>query len=285
MAQFAELVRMQLTANDLCGRFGGNGFLILLDRGTARDVETWAENVVKRVGDHTFQFEEKNLSATVTVGLGLLPPSNPDVSAAIADAVNAARRGRELGGNQMYAVDKSDTDTRVQAYDKIWVKHIKTRADGESLPAGSTAHRESSRRRQGHVRRAGPHARRTGQRSAARGVHRRRRAQRSDEEHRPLGHRRLHVLRRQPQGRLHLRTRLQGHDTRQEPDRLARDAAEIAQDRAQAPVHPGHGRARDAVRAPDHRALGKSAQAGLPLRARAFRHRPRPLEAARRASA
>ncbi len=126
MAQFAELVRMHLTANDLCGRFGGNGFLILLDRGTARDVETWAENVVKRVGDHTFQFEEKNLSATVTVGLGLLPPSNPDVSAAVADAVNAARRGRELGGNQMYAVDKSDTDTRVQAYDKIWVKHIKT---------------------------------------------------------------------------------------------------------------------------------------------------------------
>ena len=34
--------------------------------------------------------------------------------------------GRELGGNQMYAVDKSDTDTRVQAYDKIWVKHIKS---------------------------------------------------------------------------------------------------------------------------------------------------------------
>jgi multidomain signaling protein FimX len=126
MAQFAELLRMQLTATDLCGRFGGNGFLILLDRGTARDVETWAENVVKRIGDHTFQFDEKNLSATVTVGLGLLPPASTDVSGAITDAVNAARRGRELGGNQMYAVDKSDTDTRVQAYDKIWVKHIKS---------------------------------------------------------------------------------------------------------------------------------------------------------------
>jgi len=126
MAQLAELVRRQLTSTDLCGRFGGNGFLIMLDRGTARDVETWAENVVQRIGDHTFQFDEKNLSATVTVGLGLLPPANPDASAAIADAVNAARRGRELGGNQMYAVDKSDTDTRVQAYDKIWVKHIKS---------------------------------------------------------------------------------------------------------------------------------------------------------------
>ena len=126
MAQLADLLRVQLTPTDLCGRFGGNGFSILLERGTARDVETWAENVVKRVGEHTFSIDEKTLSATVTVGLGLLPPVNPDVAAAITDSISATRRGRELGGNQMYAVDKSDTDTRVQAYDMIWVKHIKS---------------------------------------------------------------------------------------------------------------------------------------------------------------
>src|SRR5271170_7744502 len=126
MAQLADLLRSQLTSTDICGRFGGNGLLIMLERGTAKDVETWAENVVKRVSEHVFVSEDKNLSATVTVGLGLLPPANPDVAAAIADAVSATRRGRELGGNQMYVVDKADTDTRVQAYDKIWVKHIKS---------------------------------------------------------------------------------------------------------------------------------------------------------------
>jgi diguanylate cyclase (GGDEF)-like protein/PAS domain S-box-containing protein len=126
MTQIAELLRAQLTPTDICGRFGGNGFLALLERGTARDVETWAENVVKRVNEHVFAIEDKTLSATVTVGLGLLPSANPDVGAAITDAVSATRRGRELGGNQMYAVDKSDTDTRVQAYDKIWVRHIKS---------------------------------------------------------------------------------------------------------------------------------------------------------------
>jgi diguanylate cyclase (GGDEF)-like protein/PAS domain S-box-containing protein len=125
MAQLAELLRSQLTATDLCGRFSGNGLLVLLERGTARDVETWAENLVKRVNEHVFAIEERTLSATVTVGLGLLPPANADVSASITDAISASRRGRELGGNQVYAVDKSDTDTRVQAYDKIWVKHIK----------------------------------------------------------------------------------------------------------------------------------------------------------------
>jgi len=126
LAQLAEIVRAQLAGTDIAGRFGGNGILILLERGTARDVETWAENLVRRVHDHTFVFDQKNLSATVTVGLGLLPAANPDVGAAIGDALSAARRGRELGGNQMYAVDKADTDTRVQAYDKIWVRHIKS---------------------------------------------------------------------------------------------------------------------------------------------------------------
>jgi multidomain signaling protein FimX len=126
MAQLAELLRSQLANTDLCGRFGGNGFLIMLERGTAKDVETWAENVVKRVNEHLFVSEDKTLSATVTVGLGLMPAANAEVGAAIADAVSATRRGRELGGNQMYIVDKADTDTRVQAYDKIWVKHIKS---------------------------------------------------------------------------------------------------------------------------------------------------------------
>jgi multidomain signaling protein FimX len=130
MAQLAELLRPQLTSTDICGRFGGNGLLILLERGTAKDVETWADNVVKRVGEHVFTFEDKTLAATVTVGLGLLPAANAnanaDIAGAITDAVSATRRGRELGGNQMYVVDKADTDTRVQAYDKIWVKHIKS---------------------------------------------------------------------------------------------------------------------------------------------------------------
>ena len=80
MAQLADLLRSQLTATDLCGRFGGNGILVMLDRGTAKDVETWAENVVKRVHDHVFVLEDKTLSATVTVGLGLLPPTNPDAA-------------------------------------------------------------------------------------------------------------------------------------------------------------------------------------------------------------
>jgi multidomain signaling protein FimX len=126
LVAFAEVLRDQLQPNDLAGRFGGNTFVALLERGTARDVEAWAEHVVEKVGAYTFQVAEKSLSASCTVGLGMLPTNNPDLGSALADAAAANRRGRDLGGGQFYVVDKSDTDTRVQAYDKIWVKHIKS---------------------------------------------------------------------------------------------------------------------------------------------------------------
>ncbi|HUX73649.1 MAG TPA: EAL domain-containing protein [Steroidobacteraceae bacterium] len=126
LTQLASLLRSQLTPSDLCGRFGGNGFLVLLERGTLRDVDAWAENVVKRVNQHMFSSEQKTVSATVTVGLGVLPAGTGDFHGAVEDAVSALRRGRAEGGNQAHTDIKSDTDTRVQAYDKIWVKHIKS---------------------------------------------------------------------------------------------------------------------------------------------------------------
>ena len=126
MAQLAELVRQQLTATDLCGRLGGSGLLMLLERGTARDVETWAKNLVKRIEQQDFTVGTKRVAVTVTAGLGPVAASNPSVDDAVLDAYNASRRGQDLGGNQMYVVEKASADTSLQANDKIWVRYIKT---------------------------------------------------------------------------------------------------------------------------------------------------------------
>ena len=127
MAQIAELLRSQLTANGFVRALRRQrlaGPARARHRPRRRDLGRECRQARERV--HRSPSRTRPLSATVTVGLGLLPPTNPDVGAAITDAISATRRGRELGGNQMYVVDKSDTDTRVQAYDKIWVKHIKS---------------------------------------------------------------------------------------------------------------------------------------------------------------
>jgi EAL domain-containing protein (putative c-di-GMP-specific phosphodiesterase class I)/GGDEF domain-containing protein len=126
LSQLADLLRNQLAPGDICGRFSGNGFLLLLERGNSRDVEAWAESILKRVGENEFSIEGKTLTATVTVGLALLPSADPDVGISVTDAVDAHRNGRDQGGDRVYTLQRIDTDTRVQAYDKIWVKHIKS---------------------------------------------------------------------------------------------------------------------------------------------------------------
>jgi EAL domain-containing protein (putative c-di-GMP-specific phosphodiesterase class I) len=125
LTEFARLLSEQLNTNDLAGRLGGVGFLVLLERGNAHDVEVWTEQLVARVAKHVVQVGEKSLSLTCTVGLSVAPAAAKEPGGAIADAMEACRRGQQRGGNQVAALDRSDADTRVQSYDAVWVKHIK----------------------------------------------------------------------------------------------------------------------------------------------------------------
>ncbi|MBV6424673.1 MAG: hypothetical protein NAOJABEB_02486 [Steroidobacteraceae bacterium] len=125
LAEFANMLREHTHSGDVTGRFSGTSFLVLLERGNERDVETWAEQFVARVSKHVFHIGTKTLRATCSVGLGVVPHGNPGLDDAILDAVDACRRARHQGGARVAMLDRADTDSRVQAYDQVWVKHIK----------------------------------------------------------------------------------------------------------------------------------------------------------------
>jgi PAS domain S-box-containing protein len=122
---FAGIVRSLLGPHDIAGHFGGTSLMLLLERGNQRDVEAWCANLIERMAKHAFQVGTRTLHMTCTVGLGMVALAKPDLNLAAMDALDAARRGRERGGNQMVTVNRADNDTRVQAYDQLWVKHIK----------------------------------------------------------------------------------------------------------------------------------------------------------------
>jgi EAL domain-containing protein (putative c-di-GMP-specific phosphodiesterase class I)/GGDEF domain-containing protein len=123
---FANVVRSLLGPHDIAGHFGGTTLMLLLERGNARDVEAWSENLVERVASHSFQVDGHALHATCTAGLSMIPMARPDLNTSAMEALETLRRGRERGGNRVVSTDRTDNDTRVQAYDQIWVKHIKT---------------------------------------------------------------------------------------------------------------------------------------------------------------
>ena len=126
LTQFALLVRSQVAPKDLLGHFGGSNLLLLAQRGNARDLEAWCENLIEKVANHTFAVGERPIRTTCTLGAGQVPNHRPDVNAVLMQALHAARRGRDRGGNRLVFEQSTDQDARVKAYDEVWVRHIRT---------------------------------------------------------------------------------------------------------------------------------------------------------------
>ncbi len=125
LSDFARLLREQVQPGDLAGRFGGHGFMLLLERGNTQDVEAWSEHVVQKVGSEVFQAGAKSLSTTCTVGLGPVPAEVRTPEGPADDAYRAHRQGREAGGNRVQLLEHTGMMLRLQDQDRLWVKQIK----------------------------------------------------------------------------------------------------------------------------------------------------------------
>lgn len=125
LIQMAEILRGVMHANDLYGRFGGTVFAALVERGTLRDVEAWAEHVLTRISDHIFEVAHNTLSISCTIGLAEIGPGADRLEALISDAERANQRGRKRGGNQVVVEETSDESTRIQRFDALRVQEIK----------------------------------------------------------------------------------------------------------------------------------------------------------------
>ena len=126
LVQLAQLMRSVAHDNDICGRFGGTVFTMVVERGTLRDIEAWAEHAIARIRDNVFDVASKSLALTCTIGIAEIGQGTDRVENLIGDAERANERGRKRGGNQLVLEETSDESTRVQRFDALWVGQIKT---------------------------------------------------------------------------------------------------------------------------------------------------------------
>ncbi|HSG63375.1 MAG TPA: diguanylate cyclase, partial [Gammaproteobacteria bacterium] len=119
LIQLAEVIHGLTQPNDVCGRFGGVVFTVLIDRGTPRDLESWAENVIRIISDHVFEIDGKTLSVTCTLGLSEVTVGTNRVESLVLDAEQANKRGRQRGGDQVVVAEISDESTRIRRFDDL----------------------------------------------------------------------------------------------------------------------------------------------------------------------
>ncbi|MBX3703444.1 MAG: EAL domain-containing protein [Steroidobacteraceae bacterium] len=125
LTDFARLLKEQVQPGDLAGRFGGHGFMMLIERGNTQDVEAWAEHVVHKVASEVFQAGSKSLTTTCTIGLGPVPPEVQSPEGPANDAWRAHRQGREAGGNRVQLLEHTGMMLRLQDQDRAWVQQIR----------------------------------------------------------------------------------------------------------------------------------------------------------------
>jgi PAS domain S-box-containing protein len=125
LAQYAAQVKAMLGPNDIAGHFGAASLLLLLERGNTRDAEAWSESLVERVARHKFTIGERSVQVTCSAGLGVLTSADQGLDAGAAVALAAVQKCTDRGGNQVIVNERVDQDTRVMAYDQVWVKHIR----------------------------------------------------------------------------------------------------------------------------------------------------------------
>ncbi len=126
LIQLAEVLRGLTQPKDIYGRFGGVVFTVLLERGTLRDVEAWAENAITTISDHLFEIAEKTVSVSCTLGLTEVTRGADRVESLVIEAEQANHRGRQRGGNQVVLAEISDDSTRIRRFDLVWVEKIKS---------------------------------------------------------------------------------------------------------------------------------------------------------------
>jgi diguanylate cyclase (GGDEF)-like protein/PAS domain S-box-containing protein len=125
LMKLADLLREFLLPMDLCARFGGTIFTVLLERGTMGDVEAWAEQVRKAVAGRVFEVDHQSTTLTCAVGVSEVPPGNMAAGELLAGAEQACRSARDGGGNRVQLCDQTSATQKVRTTDALWVPRIR----------------------------------------------------------------------------------------------------------------------------------------------------------------
>jgi multidomain signaling protein FimX len=120
------VLRDHKQAAELAGRFGEGSFMVLVERGTPREVEAWANGLISKISGQVLRVGEKSLSCTLSIGISMIEPRPTDITEPIRDAMEALRNAQTAGGNRSLLIDHTDADTQRNLNDKIWVQYIKS---------------------------------------------------------------------------------------------------------------------------------------------------------------
>jgi diguanylate cyclase (GGDEF)-like protein len=99
---FAEILKKNTRSSDICGRVGGEEFLLALTHVEQKNVGSVLERIRLNVEQQEFSFQGKIIRVTASLGVAGLDPENPaDFASLIASADAALYSAKRNGRNRV----------------------------------------------------------------------------------------------------------------------------------------------------------------------------------------
>ena len=110
----ADILRANVRATDMLGRYGGEEFMLILPETTIEDAASLADKLRLLVDAARFRIDD-SLSVNVTVSIGVAggPGGNLRIDTLVRDADAAMYSAKSLGRNQVYVFSEPNDDARV----------------------------------------------------------------------------------------------------------------------------------------------------------------------------
>lgn len=120
----AGAIAKRVGPSDLAGRITGNAFVVLLERGTLRDCQTWTETLLSAIASEVFEIDEQSLSLTCSAGLALAGQQVNTLDSLLDMAEQCCREARTQG-NCLRIPEAVADDTRAMEHEQLWRRRIK----------------------------------------------------------------------------------------------------------------------------------------------------------------
>jgi diguanylate cyclase (GGDEF)-like protein len=102
LQKFAEILKTNTRASDICGRMGGDEFLIVLTHVEETHIASTIEPLREELAGYVFRFGGKNVSITASFGIaGFQGSEAPAFAALVQQADKALYEAKRAGGNQV----------------------------------------------------------------------------------------------------------------------------------------------------------------------------------------
>ncbi len=124
LRRIAEVFQAALRPSDVLARYGGEEFVVLVSNPTFKGLQKLAERIRQRVADEIFEFDERTISATVSLGAALDVPGRKctDIGARVLAAADQEMyQAKRDGGNCIHV--RSLIDDSVQRLNEMVNQH------------------------------------------------------------------------------------------------------------------------------------------------------------------